>query len=286
MWLSQRRPESPGPASSRTALFWAGQVGLGEHAQIGPGVILGGGAGVLSHKKVRGPGQVFWGRPARPLKQYLRDLAGSAGVSHLRELWPLSSWADILETSARLASCVVCLRHFRRTAGLRSRSRSSVMGSARQMESLATARPEITRLRSRKSGTPIPEPILHVISRLEPLVRYGSVRARTTRGGNARYSKGDRGCCKCTDRVQQRLAFPSPRTLSGRFDTSIADFKPTALRYLDRANAVLLSARRVPRMRGLAFRLESSLESRRSKPLGRPIGLPRRNSLSAFTSPT
>jgi UDP-3-O-[3-hydroxymyristoyl] glucosamine N-acyltransferase len=52
-----------------------GQVGLGEHAHVGPGVILGGGAGVLSHKKVHGSGEIFWGRPARPLKQYLRDLA-------------------------------------------------------------------------------------------------------------------------------------------------------------------------------------------------------------------
>jgi len=52
-----------------------GQVGMGEHAIVGPGVILGGGAGVLSGKKLFGAGQVFWGRPARPLKQYLRDLA-------------------------------------------------------------------------------------------------------------------------------------------------------------------------------------------------------------------
>ena len=52
-----------------------GQVGIGEHAFIGKGVILGGGAGVLTGKKVRGEGQVFWGRPARPLKEYLRDLA-------------------------------------------------------------------------------------------------------------------------------------------------------------------------------------------------------------------
>jgi len=52
-----------------------GQVGMGEHAIVGPGVILGGGAGVLSNKKLYGAGQVFWGRPARPLKQYLRDLA-------------------------------------------------------------------------------------------------------------------------------------------------------------------------------------------------------------------
>jgi UDP-3-O-[3-hydroxymyristoyl] glucosamine N-acyltransferase len=52
-----------------------GQVGIGEHATVGAGVILGGGAGVLTGKKMRGPGEVFWGRPARPLKEYLRDLA-------------------------------------------------------------------------------------------------------------------------------------------------------------------------------------------------------------------
>ena len=52
-----------------------GQVGIGEHATVGKGVILGGGAGVLSGKKMRGEGQVFWGRPARPLREYLRDLA-------------------------------------------------------------------------------------------------------------------------------------------------------------------------------------------------------------------
>ena len=52
-----------------------GQVGIGEHALVGTGVILGGGAGVLSGKKMHGPGEVFWGRPARPLKEYLKDLA-------------------------------------------------------------------------------------------------------------------------------------------------------------------------------------------------------------------
>jgi UDP-3-O-[3-hydroxymyristoyl] glucosamine N-acyltransferase len=52
-----------------------GQVGIGEHATVGAGVILGGGAGVLSGKKMHGSGEVFWGRPARPLKEYLRSLA-------------------------------------------------------------------------------------------------------------------------------------------------------------------------------------------------------------------
>ncbi len=52
-----------------------GQVGLGDHATVEPGVILGSGSGVLSHKTVRGKGIVFWGRPARPLPEYLRGLA-------------------------------------------------------------------------------------------------------------------------------------------------------------------------------------------------------------------
>jgi UDP-3-O-[3-hydroxymyristoyl] glucosamine N-acyltransferase len=57
----------------------AGQVGIGDHAHVGPGVILGGQAGVLSGKTVTNeglkPGTVFWGTPARPLAQVLRELA-------------------------------------------------------------------------------------------------------------------------------------------------------------------------------------------------------------------
>jgi UDP-3-O-[3-hydroxymyristoyl] glucosamine N-acyltransferase len=58
-----------------------GQVGIGDHADIGPEVILGSGSGVLTHKKVRGPGIVFWGRPARPLRQYLKELAALARLA-------------------------------------------------------------------------------------------------------------------------------------------------------------------------------------------------------------
>ena len=64
-----------GSSVVRDGAILGGQVGSGEHATGGPGVILGGGAGVLSGKKLFGAGQVFWGRPAQPLKQYLRDLA-------------------------------------------------------------------------------------------------------------------------------------------------------------------------------------------------------------------
>src|SRR5438105_69655 len=52
-----------------------GQVGIGDHARVEEGVVLGSGSGVLTKKIVRGRGVVFWGRPARPLREYLRELA-------------------------------------------------------------------------------------------------------------------------------------------------------------------------------------------------------------------
>jgi len=52
-----------------------GQVGIGDYVRIGEGVILGSGSGVLSKKVMRGKGIIFWGRPARPLRQYLKELA-------------------------------------------------------------------------------------------------------------------------------------------------------------------------------------------------------------------
>ena len=62
-----------------------GQVGIGDHASVGEGVILGSGSGVLTHKKVKGAGIVFWGRPARPLADYLKELATLARLSRARK---------------------------------------------------------------------------------------------------------------------------------------------------------------------------------------------------------
>jgi UDP-3-O-[3-hydroxymyristoyl] glucosamine N-acyltransferase len=57
----------------------AGQVGIGDHASIGPGVVLGGQAGVFTGASVTNeglrPGTVLWGTPARPLQQVLREQA-------------------------------------------------------------------------------------------------------------------------------------------------------------------------------------------------------------------
>jgi UDP-3-O-[3-hydroxymyristoyl] glucosamine N-acyltransferase len=51
-----------------------GQVGIGDKARIESRAVLGSGSGVLTSKIVRS-GQVMWGTPARPLKQYLEQLA-------------------------------------------------------------------------------------------------------------------------------------------------------------------------------------------------------------------
>ncbi len=52
-----------------------GQVGIGEHARIEEGVMLGGQGGVLPNKVLRGKGIAFWGTPARPVREYLKQLA-------------------------------------------------------------------------------------------------------------------------------------------------------------------------------------------------------------------
>jgi UDP-3-O-[3-hydroxymyristoyl] glucosamine N-acyltransferase len=52
-----------------------GQVGLGEGVTIGRGVVLGGQGGVLPGKRIDGEGVVYWGTPAQPVREYLRNLA-------------------------------------------------------------------------------------------------------------------------------------------------------------------------------------------------------------------
>ncbi len=61
-----------------------GQVGIGDKARIESGAVLGSGCGILTSKIVR-KGQVVWGTPARPLKQYLKQLATLARLSAPRQ---------------------------------------------------------------------------------------------------------------------------------------------------------------------------------------------------------
>ncbi|MBV8846214.1 MAG: UDP-3-O-(3-hydroxymyristoyl)glucosamine N-acyltransferase [Bryobacterales bacterium] len=51
-----------------------GQVGVGDKARIESRAVVGSGSGILTSKIVHG-GQVVWGTPARPLKEYLQQLA-------------------------------------------------------------------------------------------------------------------------------------------------------------------------------------------------------------------
>jgi UDP-3-O-[3-hydroxymyristoyl] glucosamine N-acyltransferase len=59
--------------------------------------VLGSGSGVLTSKIVRG-GQTYWGTPARPLKEYLRQLA------HVANLPELAAKVKALENRAEDAS--------------------------------------------------------------------------------------------------------------------------------------------------------------------------------------
>jgi UDP-3-O-[3-hydroxymyristoyl] glucosamine N-acyltransferase len=61
-----------------------GQVGIGEHARIEEGVMLGGQGGVLPNKVLRGKGVAFWGTPAQPVRQYLKQLAALARLGKKR----------------------------------------------------------------------------------------------------------------------------------------------------------------------------------------------------------
>ena len=61
-----------------------GQVGIGDKARIETRAILGSGCGILTSKIVRS-GEVVWGTPARPLKDYLVQLANLAKIGKIRE---------------------------------------------------------------------------------------------------------------------------------------------------------------------------------------------------------
>ena len=61
-----------------------GQVGIGDKARIESRAVLGSGCGVLTSKIIRS-GQVVWGTPARPLKEYLETLANLSRLPEMRK---------------------------------------------------------------------------------------------------------------------------------------------------------------------------------------------------------
>jgi UDP-3-O-[3-hydroxymyristoyl] glucosamine N-acyltransferase len=56
-------------------VIMGGQVGIGDHARVESGAMIGGQGGILPHKVLRGKGIIFWGTPAKPVKEYLKELA-------------------------------------------------------------------------------------------------------------------------------------------------------------------------------------------------------------------
>lgn len=64
-----------GSAVVENAVIIGGQVGIADHVRIESGAILGAQSGIPSKKVIRGKGIVFWGTPARPIKDYLKELA-------------------------------------------------------------------------------------------------------------------------------------------------------------------------------------------------------------------
>jgi UDP-3-O-[3-hydroxymyristoyl] glucosamine N-acyltransferase len=64
-----------GSATIEDAVVIAGQVGIADHVRVESGAILGAQCGVPTKKVIRGKGVVFWGTPARPIREYLKELA-------------------------------------------------------------------------------------------------------------------------------------------------------------------------------------------------------------------
>ena len=58
-----------------------GQVGIADHVRIESGAILGAQSGIPSKKVIRGKGIVFWGTPARPIKEYLKERGNPGAIA-------------------------------------------------------------------------------------------------------------------------------------------------------------------------------------------------------------
>jgi UDP-3-O-[3-hydroxymyristoyl] glucosamine N-acyltransferase len=64
-----------GSAVIQDNVIIAGQVGIADYVTVEEGAILGAQCGVPSNKTIRGKGVLFWGTPARPIREYLKELA-------------------------------------------------------------------------------------------------------------------------------------------------------------------------------------------------------------------
>jgi len=70
-----------GSAVIENNVVMGGQVGIADHVKIEAGAILGAQSGIPSKKIIRGKGVVFWGTPARPIREYLKELGALARLA-------------------------------------------------------------------------------------------------------------------------------------------------------------------------------------------------------------
>ena len=62
----------------------AGQVGIADHVRIEAARFSARSAACRPGKVIRGPGMLFWGTPARPIRDVLRELAALARLAKKR----------------------------------------------------------------------------------------------------------------------------------------------------------------------------------------------------------
>jgi UDP-3-O-[3-hydroxymyristoyl] glucosamine N-acyltransferase len=74
-----------GSAVIEDRVIIGGQVGIADHVRIEEGAILGAQSGIPTKKVIRGKGVVFWGTPARPIREYLKELAFLARAARGKE---------------------------------------------------------------------------------------------------------------------------------------------------------------------------------------------------------
>lgn len=73
-----------GSAVIENQVVIGGQVGIADHVRIEGGAILGAQSGIPTKKVIRGRGVTFWGTPARPIREYLKELAVLARLTKKR----------------------------------------------------------------------------------------------------------------------------------------------------------------------------------------------------------
>lgn len=70
-----------GSAEIGDCVVLAGQAGIADHVRVEAGVQVGAQSGVPSRKVLRGAGRVYWGTPARPIEQVMKELATLSRMS-------------------------------------------------------------------------------------------------------------------------------------------------------------------------------------------------------------